>query len=79
MIRSHLRHTHRQISEINITPFTDVCLVLLIIFLVTANTLTRESSVRLNLPKAVTNTTPSRFRSPSALPATDNSLSIMSR
>ena len=43
-----------QISGINITPFTDVCLVLLIIFLVTAPSLTHEKSVDMKLPQAVT-------------------------
>ncbi|HOS42603.1 MAG TPA: biopolymer transporter ExbD [Armatimonadota bacterium] len=42
------------ISEINITPFTDVCLVLLIIFMVTAPEMVRESQFHLNLPKAAT-------------------------
>lgn len=59
MIRSSNQQTadgQGQISGINITPFTDVCLVLLIIFLVTAPTLTREKSVRMMLPKAVTAT-----------------------
>ena len=53
MIRSKsFQSQNRQISGINITPFTDVCLVLLIIFLVTASTFSQEKSVNLTLPKA---------------------------
>lgn len=39
-----------EISNINITPMVDIILVLLIIFMVTANFLTKES-VNINLPK----------------------------
>ncbi|MDR1784626.1 MAG: biopolymer transporter ExbD [Endomicrobium sp.] len=39
-------------SEINITPFTDVMLVLLIIFMITTPMMvTRTSSIKVNLPK----------------------------
>lgn len=38
-------------SEINITPLTDVFLVLLIIFMVTSTVIT-QSGVKVNLPKA---------------------------
>lgn len=41
------------ISEINITPFVDVVLVLLVIFMVTAPLLVREQMM-VNLPKAQT-------------------------
>jgi len=58
MIRTKRSPYKRMITDINITPFTDVCLVLLIIFMVTATTLTKESTLRLNLPKAVTAETP---------------------
>lgn len=44
-------HKQRLISEINITPFTDVILVLLIIFMITTP-LILESSLKVNLPKA---------------------------
>lgn len=54
MIRTRRGKQTSQISGINITPFTDVCLVLLIIFLVTAHTMAKESSLRLNLPRAAT-------------------------
>ena len=39
-------------AEINITPLTDVCLVLLIIFMVTATFLTQSSGLSVELPKA---------------------------
>jgi biopolymer transport protein ExbD len=58
MIRTRRSKQSSQISGINITPFTDVCLVLLIIFLVTAHAFTRESSLRLNLPRAASAQTP---------------------
>jgi len=52
MIRSKpLQAAHKQISGINITPFTDVCLVLLIIFMVTAN-MFNENALHIILPKA---------------------------
>jgi biopolymer transport protein ExbD len=41
------------ISEINVTPFVDVVLVLLVIFMVTAPMLVREQ-MNVNLPKAST-------------------------
>lgn len=41
----------RLIAEINITPFTDVILVLLIIFMVTTP-LIMQSSIKVNLPSA---------------------------
>jgi len=43
------------ISEINITPFTDVVLVLLIIFMITTP-LIIQSSIKVNLPSAATAT-----------------------
>ena len=39
-------------AEINITPLTDVCLVLLIIFMVTATFLTQPTGLNVELPKA---------------------------
>jgi biopolymer transport protein ExbD len=42
---------YRLVSEINITPFTDVVLVLLIIFMI-ATPLIFQSSINVNLPKA---------------------------
>ncbi|OPZ85044.1 MAG: Biopolymer transport protein ExbD [bacterium ADurb.Bin429] len=54
MIRSKSSRQVKFISDINITPFTDVCLVLLIIFMVTAPEMVRESQFHLSLPKAAT-------------------------
>ncbi|MBJ26772.1 protein TolR [Candidatus Poribacteria bacterium] len=50
-LRRNRRSGHRRIpiSEINVTPFVDVMLVLLIIFMVTAPLLT--SGVEINLPE----------------------------
>ena len=39
-------------AEINITPLTDVCLVLLIIFMVTATFMTQNTGLSVDLPKA---------------------------
>ena len=44
-------HKQRLIAEINITPFTDVILVLLIIFMITTP-LILQSSIKVNLPEA---------------------------
>lgn len=41
----------RLVSEINITPFTDVILVLLVIFMITTPLLT-EAGLKVNLPQA---------------------------
>ncbi len=41
------------INEINITPFVDVVLVLLVIFMVTAPVMIKES-LKVNLPKSLT-------------------------
>ena len=46
----HRRRTYRPLSEINVTPFVDVMLVLLIVFMVTAPLLT--VGVQVDLPKA---------------------------
>lgn len=43
------RRTHRAMSEINVTPFVDVMLVLLIVFMVAAPLLT--AGIPVNLPK----------------------------
>jgi biopolymer transport protein TolR len=45
----------RLVSEINITPFTDVILVLLIIFMITTP-LIQQSSLKVNLPQAASAT-----------------------
>lgn len=44
------RHKRRQIAEINVVPYIDVMLVLLIIFMVTTPLLSQ--GVKVNLPKA---------------------------
>ncbi len=44
------RKKHRRMSDINVTPFVDIMLVLLIIFMVTAPMLT--SGIPIDLPKA---------------------------
>jgi biopolymer transport protein ExbD len=44
-------HKQKLIAEINITPFTDVILVLLIIFMITTP-LILQSSLKVNLPQA---------------------------
>jgi len=41
----------RVVSEINITPLTDVALVLLLIFMITTPIIT-QSNIKINLPKA---------------------------
>ena len=41
-------------AEINIVPFTDVCLVLLIIFMITANFIAMGGQLNIELPQAVT-------------------------
>ena len=46
---SHRRRTYKPLSEINVTPFVDVMLVLLIVFMVTAPLLT--VGVPVDLPK----------------------------
>lgn len=47
------RRSHRAIAEINVTPFVDVMLVLLIVFMVTAPLLT--SGVAVDLPRSQAN------------------------
>jgi biopolymer transport protein TolR len=47
------------LAEINITPLTDIFLVLLIIFMITSSAMT-ESGGKVNLPKAVATKTESR-------------------
>ncbi len=49
---ARVRRTRQVFSDINITPLTDVCLVLLIIFMVTATFLTQSSGLNVDLPKA---------------------------
>jgi biopolymer transport protein TolR len=50
------RHLGTSLSEINVTPFVDVMLVLLVIFMVTAPMI--QSGISVNLPQAETESTP---------------------
>jgi len=53
MVRNR-RPPNKIISEINITPLTDVMLVLLIVFMVTATFFMAEPTMQVSLPSAVT-------------------------
>jgi biopolymer transport protein TolR len=55
MITYGRSHTGRLISEINVTPFVDVMLVLLVIFMVTAPLMTQ--GIEVDLPQTRTVTT----------------------
>jgi len=52
----HRRQIGTSLSEINVTPFVDVMLVLLVIFMVTAPMI--RSGISVNLPQAETDSTP---------------------
>ena len=62
------RVNHRLMSEINVTPFVDVMLVLLIIFMVAAPLLT--VGVEINLPKTSANALPTEKEQPLTLSIT---------
>ncbi|MCP5075093.1 MAG: protein TolR [Rhodobacteraceae bacterium] len=64
--RSHAKH--KAMSEINVTPFVDVMLVLLIIFMVAAPLLT--VGVPIELPKTAATPLPSEQEEPLALAIT---------
>jgi biopolymer transport protein ExbD len=49
---ANIKRGKQVFAEINITPLTDVCLVLLIIFMVTATFLTQGSGLNVDLPRA---------------------------
>ena len=53
---SRKRHVGTHLSEINVTPFIDVMLVLLVIFMVTAPMM--QSGIGIDLPQAETDTKP---------------------
>ncbi|MBC7172454.1 MAG: biopolymer transporter ExbD [Polyangiaceae bacterium] len=55
------------ISEINVTPLVDVLLVLLIILMVTATAIVRESTIPVELPEAATGER-SQEKPPTTLP-----------
>ena len=62
------RHGHKPMSEINVTPFVDVMLVLLIIFMVAAPLLT--VGVEINLPNTEAKALPSENEQPLTLSLT---------
>ena len=51
-LRQHVGVAHRPLSEINVTPFVDVMLVLLVIFMVTAPLM--QHGVDVDLPETTT-------------------------
>ena len=53
---SYKRRLGTSLSEINVTPFVDVMLVLLVIFMITAPMI--QSGISVNLPQAETESTP---------------------
>lgn len=53
------RRLGTSLSEINVTPFVDVMLVLLVIFMVTAPMI--QSGISVNLPQAETESTPAEI------------------
>jgi biopolymer transport protein TolR len=58
-LKARTRYKRRlgtSLSEINVTPFVDVMLVLLVIFMVTAPMI--QSGISVNLPQAETDSTP---------------------
>lgn len=60
-------------AEINITPFTDVILVLLIIFMITTP-LVIQSSIRINLPEAASAMPAQTFRQQARIVITNEGL-----
>jgi biopolymer transport protein TolR len=52
MLKRSRRHRRRPMSDINVVPYIDVMLVLLVIFMVTAPLITQ--GINVNLPKART-------------------------
>ncbi len=66
--RRHRRGGARPMSEINVTPFVDVMLVLLIIFMVAAPLMT--VGVPVELPKTAANALPSEQEEPLAVTIT---------
>ena len=61
-VRSKGRRRNLPMSEINVTPFVDVMLVLLIIFMVAAPLMT--AGVPLNLPETAANAVPNKDEEP---------------
>ena len=52
-LRRRYHNNKKQFTEINITPLTDIALVLLVIFMIAAPVLV-QSSIKINLPKVPT-------------------------
>ncbi|RJL02313.1 protein TolR [Paracoccus aestuarii] len=77
-VRSKGRRRNMPMSEINVTPFVDVMLVLLIIFMVAAPLMT--AGVPLNLPQTAANAVPTEQEEPLtiSIPA-DGAMQIMDR
>ncbi|WP_265500518.1 protein TolR [Paracoccus beibuensis] len=75
-VRAKGRRRNLPMSEINVTPFVDVMLVLLIIFMVAAPLMT--AGVPLNLPETAANAVPTEQEEPLviSIPA-DGSMQIM--
>jgi len=69
------RTKQRVVSEINITPFTDVILVLLIIFMITTP-LILQSSIKVNLPEAASGKPFTNTRQINITVSNDNSVYI---
>jgi len=69
------RTKQRVVSEINITPFTDVILVLLIIFMITTP-LILQSSIKVNLPEAASGKPFTNTRQINITVGNDNSVYI---
>ncbi len=61
-LRRRRKRSRRQIAEINVVPYIDVMLVLLIIFMVTTPLLTH--GVKVNLPQAAAKTLPPEQNQP---------------
>ena len=72
-----LRLHRRPMSEINVTPFVDVMLVLLIVFMVTAPMLV--VGVPIQLPKTAANTLPTEKEEPLNLSITKEGLILIQK
>ena len=58
----HQRHSRRPLAEINVVPFIDVMLVLLVIFMITTPLLTQ--GVKVDLPKTASKALPDNQKEP---------------
>jgi biopolymer transport protein TolR len=61
-MRKHKRQRRKMMAEINVVPYIDVMLVLLIIFMVTAPLMSQ--GVKVDLPKAAAKTLPPEQKTP---------------